>query len=271
MVEASLGSERKSPVDFSQFKGPNRPVGLALLLIEQVAEWQPIGASEIARRLALPKATVHRLLLALEAFDWLERDGGARPLWSLSTRPIAVGGRAIEHNNGLRMAALSVMDSLRHTTGETIHLGLVSGEDIVLIERMDGMNSVNIFIPVGTSWDLSWSSAGKAVLAYLPEAEQLSYLQTPRFHRKSETEMRPSEELIKELAQIRENGFAMSVGVPPAASSSIGAAIFDKHGRPFAGLSINGAADRLREEQLLVLAPQLTAAARRISMGMSMG
>ncbi|MEQ8311571.1 MAG: IclR family transcriptional regulator [Sphingopyxis sp.] len=251
-------------------RGASRPVGLALRLVERVAEWQPIGASDLARRLALPKATVHRLLLALETFGWLERDGGTRPLWSVSMRPIAVGGRAIERKSGLRIAALSVMDALRHETGESVHLGLIDGENIVLIERIDGVNSVNIFLPVGTSWDLSWSSGGKSVLAHLPEAELETYLQTPRYRRKSETDIIPPAELRRELASIRDRGFAISVGVPPAASSSIGAAIFDKRGRPFAGLSITGASDRLREEELLALAPQLVAAARRISIGMSM-
>ena len=62
-------------------KAPMRPVGLALAAVERVAEWQPIGTSELARRMDLPKATIHRLLLALEAYGWLERDGGTRPRW----------------------------------------------------------------------------------------------------------------------------------------------------------------------------------------------
>ncbi len=270
MGEKQLHPEPEDPTNDADSKGPNRPVGLALLLVERVAEWQPIGASDIARRLGLPKATVHRLLLALENFGWLERDGGSRPLWSVSMRPIAVGGRAIERKSGLRMAALSVMDALRHATGETVHLGLVDGENIVLIERIDGVNSVNIFLPVGTSWDLSWSSSGKTVLAHLPAGERESYLRTPRFRRKSETDILPPAELAAELTQIRERGFAMSIGIPPASSSSIGTAIFDKRGRPFAGLSITGASDRLGEDQLLALTPHLIAAARRISIGMSM-
>ena len=271
MSSKATRPEPKGPADENDPRGPNRPVGLALLIVERVAEWQPIGASDLARRLTLPKATVHRLLLALEAFGWLEREGGARPLWSVSMRPIAVGGRAIERKSGLRMAALSVMDALRHATGETIHLGLVDGENIALIERIDGVNSVNIFLPVGTSWDLSWSSAGKAVLAHWPDADRERFLRTPRFRRKSETDIIPAADLAEELVQIRARGFAISVGVPPAMSSSIGTAIFDKRGLPFAGLSITGAADRLREEQLLALAPHLVAAARRISIGMSMG
>ncbi|HET6538535.1 MAG TPA: IclR family transcriptional regulator [Sphingopyxis sp.] len=251
-------------------KGPNRAVGIALLLVEKVAEWQPIGASDIARRLDLPKATVHRLLLALETFGWLERDLENRPLWSVSMRPIAVGGRAIERINGLRMAALSVMDILRHTTGETVHLGLVDGDHISLIERIDGLKSVNVFLPVGTSWALNWSSSGKAVLAHMSETEQARYLSTPRLHRKSETDIIPSAQLAEELEHIRERGYAMSVGLPPSATSSIGTAIFDKAGRPFAGISITGAADRLGEQELIALAPHLMSAARSISMGMNM-
>lgn len=249
---------------------PMRPVGLALALVERVAEWQPIGASELARRMDLPKATVHRLLLALEAYGWLERDGGTRPRWSVTIKPISIGGRAIEHNSGLRMAALSVMDALRHETGETVHLGLLQGDNILLIERIDGINSVNIFLPTGTSWDLSWSSGGRCVLANLPAERQDAFLATPRFRRKSETDLVPPEALRAELALIRERGYAISVGLPPAASSSVGAAIFDQHGQAFAGLSVTGGANRLREPDLLALAPRVVEAARRISIGMAM-
>jgi len=251
-------------------KAPMRPVGLALAAVERVAEWQPIGTSELARRMDLPKATIHRLLLALEAYGWLERDGGTRPRWSVTVKPISIGGRAIEHKSGLRMAALSIMDTLRHETGETVHLGLLQGDNILLIERIDGINSVNIFLPVGTSWDLSWSSGGKAVLANLPAERQRLFLQTPRYRRKSETDIVPADVLAAELAMIRDRGFAISAGLPPAASSSVGAAIFDKHGQAFAGLSVTGAANRLREPELLTLGPRVVEAARRISIGMAM-
>lgn len=265
------GLTAKAPANLASGKDeptPMRPVGLALLLVERIAEWQPIGASDLARRVGLPKATVHRLLLALETYGWLEREGASRPLWSVSTRPIAIGGRAIERKSGLRMAALSVMDSLRHETGETVHLGLLDGDSIILIERLDGIRSVSTFLPVGTSWDLNWSSGGKAILANLPQERREGYLAMPHLRRRSETEIIPPEELAAELAGIHERGFAMSVG-NPAASSSIGAAIFDRLGAPFAALSITGAAARLQAEQLLELAPKVTEAARRISIGMS--
>lgn len=249
---------------------PMRPVGLALTLIERVAELQPIGASDLARRVNLPKATVHRLLLALEAYGWLERDGGARPRWSVTIKPISIGGRAIEQKSGLRMAALSVMDALRHETGETVHLGLLQGDNILLIERIDGIKSVNIFLPTGTSWDLSWSSGGKCILANLPSEQQEAFLATPRYRRKSDTEIVPPDMLRTELALIRERGYAVSVGLPPAASSSVGAPIFDRNGAAFAGLSVTGASTRLREAELMELAPRVVEAARRISIGMTM-
>jgi IclR family acetate operon transcriptional repressor len=176
----------------------------------------------------------------------------------------------IHIRSGALVSALSVMDALRNATGETIHLGLLDDEAIILIERLDGFKSVSVFLPTGTSWDLSWSSGGKAVLAHLPIKMQEAYLDTPRYRRKSETDFMPREELAAELATIRQQGFAISVGVQPASSSSIGCAIFDKSGAPFATISITGASDRLRRSDLLALAPQVKEAARRISMGMSM-
>lgn len=246
-----------------------RPVALALTVIEAVAELQPIGTSDLARRLGLPKATVHRLLTSLEYYRWVERDGGTRPRWSITVKPISIGGRAIESKGGLRIAALSTMDALRHATGETVHLGLRQGDKMLLIERIDGFRSVSVVLPVGTSWDLSWSSSGRALLAHLPEADQKLFLSIPRFRRKSETDVISTEEFMDELVKIRERGFAYTVGRPPASSSSVGVAIFDKTGSPVAGLSVTGSADRLREEQLLQLAPHVIEAGRRISMGMS--
>ena len=51
------------------------------------------GHDHQRRRQAGAFERCQRLLLALETFGWLERDGGSRPLWSVSMRPIAVGGR----------------------------------------------------------------------------------------------------------------------------------------------------------------------------------
>lgn len=269
MIESLFSGSSTDSAAGGEGRAPMRPVGLALRLVQSVAELQPISASEIARRIDLPKATVHRLLLALEQYGWLERDGGSRPLWSVTMKPIAIGGRAIERKSGIRVAALSSMDALRRATGETIHLGLLDGDRIVLIERIDGVNSVNVFLPVGTSWDLHWSSAGKALLAHMPDAVRAAYLARPLVRRKSETDILPAEELAAELAQIRERGFAMSIGTLPARSSSIGAPIFDKRGLPFAGISITGASDRLGADDMLALAPRLTDAARAISIGMS--
>lgn len=268
--EPQLTLPSKMKTDESAAQAAIRPVGLSLQIIEQVAEWQPISTSELARRLALPKTTTHRLLLGLENFGWLERDDGPRALWSLTTRPITIGGRAIERKRGLRTAALSIMDSLRQATNETVLLGLLEEDNMVLIERIDGIKSVNLFVPIGSRWPLHWSSAGRTALAYLSEAQQADYLGKPLYRRKSLSEIMPPADLAAELVQIRERGFAITVGAPPASSSSVGTAIFDKHGAPFAGLSINGASNRLQEDELFALAPQLLEAARRISLGVSL-
>jgi DNA-binding IclR family transcriptional regulator len=246
-----------------------RPIELALQLIERVAELQPVGTSDLARQMDLPKATVHRLVQALERAGWLEREPDSRALWCVSSKPIAVAGRAIERKRGLRMAALPVMDDLRRETGETLHLGLLVDDGIVLLERFDGNRPMHAFIPVGTQWQLHRSSAGRAVLAHLTAERQQDYLATPRAWRWTEQPVAP-EAFRAELDHIRERGFAYTLGRQAQETSSVGAPIFDKHGVPFAGLSITGAADRLKAEECLALAPRVMDAARRISVGMSL-
>ncbi|WP_337188756.1 IclR family transcriptional regulator [Phenylobacterium sp.] len=246
-----------------------RPVELALQVLERVAEDQPIGASELARRMQLPKATVHRLLIVLEHCGWLERDGDGRAQWSVTLKPVAVAGRAIERKSGLRMAALPVIDELRRTTDETVHLGVLEGDSVVLMERFDGAKSVNRFLPIGTHWHLHWSSAGRAILANFPPDRQAAYLAQPLLKRRSTEPLEPGE-LAAELDAVKAQGYAITIGGGEARSSSVGAAIFDKQGFPFAGLSITGAVERLTREKLEALAPQVAAAAHRISMGMSL-
>lgn len=245
-----------------------RAVEIALRLIEQIAENQPAGASDLARELNLPKATVHRSLLTLERSGWIERLDDGRTRWMLSLKPLTVGGQAIEARRGLRMAALPVMEALRRATEETVQLSVLDADSIVLIERFDGLRSSRAFIPFGKRWDLHRSSAGKAVLANLPLEARQAYLAKPLLRRRS-TELMDPAELEAELELTRTRGFAMTLGAKPPDTNTVGAAIFDKRGHPFAAISISGPAERLLADDCLRLAPQVMDAAERISIGMS--
>src|SRR6478735_7651554 len=88
-----------------------------------------LGVSELARRANLPKSTVSRIAADLVAQRFLDRDGD---LLYLGVRLFELG-QTVELPRRLRQRALPVMKELRDTTGQTVHLAVLEGIDVVFI------------------------------------------------------------------------------------------------------------------------------------------
>ena len=67
----------------------------ALRVFEEVAARQPVGLSELARRLDLPKATVQRALTTLEASGWLRHDISQPGLWVVTANGHELRAKAL--------------------------------------------------------------------------------------------------------------------------------------------------------------------------------
>ncbi|MDF2586150.1 MAG: IclR family transcriptional regulator, partial [Mycobacterium sp.] len=84
----------------------------AFRVLEAVADAQPVGLSELARSVELPKSTVQRVLLTLQELGWLSATDSAPARWRLTYRAAAVAGRA-GAADGLRDIARPVMNELQ--------------------------------------------------------------------------------------------------------------------------------------------------------------
>jgi IclR family acetate operon transcriptional repressor len=243
-----------------------RSVEVALRILEAVASRQPVGVSELARRLGLSKTTVQRSLTTLHASGWIEPvDGGTRA-WTLSIRALVVGGRAIDSGRGLRSSAIPVMEEVRRKTGETIHLMVRHDDSVVLIERLDGIKPVRVFNPLGGRALLHRTSSGKAVLANLSEPERALYLE----RRLASGRTRPpigKALLCEELELVRRRGFAINLSSNQPDVNAVGAAIFDEEHRPIGAITISAPADRMPEALCLRNGATINDAARRITIG----
>nr|WP_245956674.1 helix-turn-helix domain-containing protein [Nonomuraea fuscirosea] len=89
-----------------------------------------LGVTQIARRTSLPRSTVHRLAADLVSCGLLERHGtGIR----LGLRLFELGQR-VPRRRLLRQAALPYMADLREATGQTVHLAVLEGCEVVYLE-----------------------------------------------------------------------------------------------------------------------------------------
>src|SRR6478735_4221980 len=88
-----------------------------------------LGVSELARRAHLPKSTVSRIAADLVAQRFLDREGDTL---YLGVRLFELG-QTVEQPRRLRQLALPIMTDLRDVSGQTVHLAVLDGVDVVFI------------------------------------------------------------------------------------------------------------------------------------------
>ena len=120
-----------------------------------------LGVNELARRTALPKATVSRLVKELEGVGLLERNGGKV---GLGLRLFELGERA-SRRRSVREVALPFMADLREATGQTIHLAVLDGTDVVYVEILRRRDAPRFPSAVGRRLPAHATGVGKALLA----------------------------------------------------------------------------------------------------------
>jgi IclR family transcriptional regulator, acetate operon repressor len=245
-----------------------RALQVALDTVAVIGRLQPVGVSEIARELDLPKSTVQRSLRSLEEAGWIEPAGDERGSWSLSLKAGMSVARADFSTRKLRIAAIPVMEELRRRTHESVYLAVRYQEQIALVERLDGINPVVHAWPLWHPGPMHATSLGKAILAALPPEELDNYLAGP-LQRISALTVTDPDVLREELEAIRKRGFSTSFQTNWPDENGVGAAVRNGRGQPFAAISISAPIDRVNRQKCIELGDLLVDAARRISLGLA--
>jgi IclR family acetate operon transcriptional repressor len=216
--------------------------------LEAVADNQPIGLSELARLLELPKATVQRSLATLADVGWIRPEGREPKRWMLGER-LRTLAEKVDDIGRLRDAALPAIGRLNDETLETIHLAVPDVRTMRLVERMDSKHPLRLVQPIGTRVPMHASSTGKAMLAYLPEREIEHYIDGGLPLVAANTIVDP-EAFRAELKKIREQGFAVALEELADGIVSVAASIRPgDRGRPVASMSISGPSARITQER----------------------
>jgi IclR family acetate operon transcriptional repressor len=149
----------------------------ALHVIEQVSIDGPLGVSDLARRLELPKSTVHRTLTTLRSAGWLRQD--KRSLWALTLRCAAIGRNVIREQD-VRPIAGPIAVALRDRTHETVRYFLIEDGHFVFLGGADSDLAVRPFESELTSATVLHATAlGRATLATLPADRLQAALERP--------------------------------------------------------------------------------------------
>jgi len=219
-----------------------------------------LGIADICERSGLPRATVYRITAALRAEGMI----AGQQAFTLGPRLIDLASRSWE-NFDLRHLAHDTLRQLRDQTGETVHLAVPSGLEMVYIDKLESLQKVRMTSRIGTRVLLYASSVGKAYLALLAEDERHGMLDRIVYRRMTAHTISGRSELERELAQVAERGYALDREETELEILCIGAAIRNHAGEPVGGISISVPKYRFRPETRRKHAKLVVEAARQIS------
>ncbi|WP_174548805.1 IclR family transcriptional regulator [Actinomadura formosensis] len=159
--------------------------------------------AQIVRYSGLPKSTAHRVLAMLVDIGAIEQaDGGYRVglrMFSLGTLPPEAA---------LREAALVHLEELHRYTGQTLHLAVLRGADVVYLAKLLSRRSVPTPAAVGGRFPAHCTAVGKALLAFSAGGSAAGALTEP-LRRRTASSLASAEQVRRQMDVIRTAGFAV--------------------------------------------------------------
>lgn len=224
-----------------------------------------LSAPDIVRRLQLPRTTVHELVTTLAARSYVVPVEDRPGRYRLGVRVYQLGSRYAEQLD-LAREGQEVARSVAETCGETVHVAVLDGSQVLYVAKVDSTHAVRMVSAAGRSLPAHCTAVGKMLLASLPEDELDARLgASAELVAMTPNSITDPAVLRAELAAVRAAGLALEQRESNADVSCVAAPVRDRSGRVVAALSISVPMIRWSQERLEELGPLASKGAADLS------
>jgi IclR family transcriptional regulator, KDG regulon repressor len=234
--------------------------GLQVIEALAIAE-TPLGLTELSDRCGLLKSHVHKYLATLIRLSYVRQVRGRGP-YQLTFKLLELASRSLAQAD-LVSAAREPMQELSRLTRETVTLAIYDQGDAVYVYKIDGTHEVRTHTDVGRRRPAYCVAAGKAILAFQPDSVVSEV--AARIEHKTGRTVRDLADLQKQLALVRDRGYAVNWGEWVASVRGLAAPVRNIDGQVVAAINLSIPAERLDRVALARLAPVVISFATRIS------
>jgi DNA-binding IclR family transcriptional regulator len=233
----------------------------ALVLIEELAGG-PKRLGDLAEVLGTHKSTVLRTLQTLEKHGWVRREGEI-PVFRLGLRVVELSGAVLEDLD-IRKVARPQLARLGAATGETVHLGVIDGPEMVYLDKVESVHPVRMYSRIGARAQLHCTGVGKVLLAFTP-VEDWPEMTLQQFTART---IVTHEDLVAAAADIRRRGWGWDEQEHEESVRCIAAPVLGPLGEVLAAVSLSVPTSRLSTKQLREHVPLLLDVTQQISAGL---
>jgi IclR family acetate operon transcriptional repressor len=191
--------------------GLNRSVTRALDLLRDIAHSRvPQSFVDLQKQHRVPKATLHKLLFTLEALDFIRRDEDTGK-YSLGLAAMEVSAAGAAGPGDLAMMLRPVLQKLVRESNETCHLGILNGDEEVILSRIEPEEQVVRLAPQIGRRHPAYASAGGLASMALKLDESLITSMPEQLRQLTKNTIKTRTELLARLDEVRKTGYALDI------------------------------------------------------------
>ncbi|MWA10003.1 IclR family transcriptional regulator [Streptomyces sp. BA2] len=215
-----------------------------------------LGLSEIASALGLAKGTAHGILRTLQAEGFVEQES-ASGRYQLGAELLRLGNSYLDVHE-LRARALVWTDDLARSSGESVYLGVLHQQGVLIVHHVFRPDDSRQVLEVGAMQPLHSTALGKVLAAYDPVAHsEAAEADWPALTTRTVVDPDDFEGV---LDMTRARGYAADIEETWEGIASVAAPIHDRRRMPVGAVGITGAVERVQKDG--ELRPDLIAAVR---------
>ncbi len=221
---------------------------------------------QISDHLGTPRSTTHRILRGLLNAGYLRH---VRPdQYLLGPKLIGLGAAALEQLS-LTTVARPHLQRLADQTSDTIHLGVVVGQEVMYLEKISGTRGLEMRSRVGHRMPLATTGVGKALTPALPRDQWPALYEAARkIHERAQV---PAPNVLgfasfeRAILEGEQRGYVFDLEENEHGIRCVAASVRDATGGVVAGISVASTLPYMPLERLEALGPMVQATAEAIS------
>lgn len=207
----------------------------------------PVAARAIATALDLPRSTVYHLLATMQAHGFVVHLP-ERQRWGLGTAAFELAGGFTRQQPLARLGA-PLIAALADKTGESTHLAVLTGRDVVYIVEERAPRRPALVTDVGVRLPAHLTATGRAMLALLPKEQIVAlYPDASTFTLRTDHGPQTPAQLRVLLRATRASGYAREHNEVSPGTRSIAIAVRDHSGWPAAAIAVTWSEGSERDE-----------------------
>lgn len=222
----------------------------------------PLRFTDLLALVDQPRGTLHRQVSNLidEGLVSVRSD----QTYELGLRILNFASKSWSRNQ-FRDIAGPVIRRLHEQTGETIHLGVLRGTEVIYLDKVESRQAVRMYSQIGNASPAYCTGVGKAALSTLTDDKVRGLFAGGRFTAFTPSTLTNIDGLLSEINQIRADGYGFDREEHEPGIHCIAAPVASKDGRLVAGISITAPAFRVPMAQLEAWADLVCASARALN------